>query len=131
MLLKKIIKNEKGALSFEFLGILPFFFLFFLLLWQVVASGYAVFTAKSAVNDAAKVLAASNDLEQAKETAIEAIGDSSVLQYKKIEVTPLNSTGKFKLTLYTENMLVFIPDKWKPSSSLSLTQSATGQVLVP
>ena len=38
----KGVRNERGSLSIEFLGILPFYFLFFLLLWQVVASGYAV-----------------------------------------------------------------------------------------
>ena len=32
----KVVRNERGSLSIEFLGILPFYFLFFLLLWQVV-----------------------------------------------------------------------------------------------
>ena len=62
----KSIRNEKGSMSIEFLGILPFYFLFFLLLWQVVASGYAVLSLKSAANDGAQVYALTKSHSEAK-----------------------------------------------------------------
>ena len=83
---KKHLQNEKGAITFEFLGILPFFFMFFLLLWQVVGSGYAVFTAKTAVNDAAKTFAATKDINDAVLAAKTTIGSSDILKYDRIAI---------------------------------------------
>jgi hypothetical protein len=49
---------------------------------QVVASGYAVFTAKTAVNNAAKTYAATNQLSEAIDSAKETLGSSNVIKYK-------------------------------------------------
>lgn len=127
---KKCWQNEKGSISIEFLGILPFFFMFFLLLWQVVASGYAVFTAKTAVNNAAKVYAASNNTAEAVLEAKETLGHSDVIRYKSLVPVSLGN-GKFKLVLHTEHLLTFVPDQWKEKASLDLEQEAVGKVLVP
>ena len=67
MKVRRLIKDEKGSLSIEFLGILPLYFLLFLLLWQVVASGYAVISLKAAASDAAQVYAVSEDYYETKE----------------------------------------------------------------
>ncbi|QPC48494.1 pilus assembly protein [Mangrovibacillus cuniculi] len=128
---KKRLQNEKGALSLELLGILPFFFLFFLLLWQVLGTGYAVLTTKSAVNDAAKVFATTKDINEAKDIAIAAIGDSSVLQYEGIEATYIDSAGGFTLNLKASHTLSFIPDMWKKEASFTLEEEAVGRVLTP
>ncbi|AIE58784.1 TadE/TadG family type IV pilus assembly protein [Bacillus methanolicus] len=130
MFRNKEINNEKGSVSIEFLGILPFYFMFFLLLWQVVASGYAVFTAKTAVNNAAKTYAATNQLSQAIDSAKETLGSSNVITYKDLVPTDLGN-GKFKLVLYTEHSLTFIPKQWREKASLELEQEAIGKVLVP
>ncbi|EIJ79839.1 hypothetical protein PB1_05722 [Bacillus methanolicus PB1] len=122
--------NETGSVSIEFLGILPFYFMFFLLLWQVVASGYAVFTAKTAVNNAAKTYAATNKIDQAEKSAKETLGSSNVIKYKDLVPTDLGN-GKFKLVLYTDHSLTFIPKQWKEKASLELEQEAIGKVLVP
>lgn len=127
---KNHIKNEKGALSFEFLGILPFYFLFFLLLWQVVATGYSVMTAKSAVNDAAKIYAATNEYSQARDAAQKAIGSSSAISFKDLSIAPSSGDGKFTVTLKSEHSLVFIPDKWRDKASMDLEMKAFGKVLV-
>lgn len=128
---KNKLNNEKGAITFEFLGILPFFFMFFLLLWQVVASGYAVFTAKTAVNNAAKTFAATNDINEAEQVAIETIGTSSVINYENMQVTFLDGQGKFEMKLSAKHSLVFVPSPWKNAASLDFNQEAIGKVLVP
>ncbi|UOQ83623.1 pilus assembly protein [Gracilibacillus salinarum] len=127
--MKKQLKNEKGALSIEFLGILPFFFMFFLLLWQVVASGYALHTVKMATNAGAKTYAATTDIDEAKDTITEAIGSSSVIDYQSMNVVPLNN-GKFELNLEVSHSLIFVPDEWKPSTSITLDEKVVSQVLV-
>ncbi|MGD6942801.1 pilus assembly protein [Cytobacillus gottheilii] len=130
--MKKLLRpkwqNEDGAISLEFLGILPFFFLFFLLLWQVVGTGYAVFTAKTAANDAAKTYAATNDLQEAIQTAQESIGSSSVLSYKNL-IREYSSNGDFKLVLYAEHKLSFVPDRWREQATFELDEEAFGKVL--
>ncbi|WP_257985967.1 pilus assembly protein [Bacillus sp. M6-12] len=117
-------------MSIEFLGILPFYFMFFLLLWQVVASGYAVFTAKTAVNNAAKTFAATNELTEAIDSAQETLGNSEVISYKNLVTTDLGN-GKFKIVLYTDHSLTFIPDQWRKKASLELEQEAIGKVMAP
>ncbi|WP_394238865.1 pilus assembly protein [Niallia oryzisoli] len=126
---RKHFRNEKGAISFEFLGILPFFFMFFLLLWQVVGTGYAIFTAKTAVNDAAKTFAATNDIYDSIEAAKETIGSSSVIKYKAL-VPQYSANGDFTLVLHTNHYLTFLPDKWKQEAAISIEQEAHGKVLL-
>lgn len=121
-------QNEEGAISFEFLGILPFFFLFFLLLWQVVGTGYAVFTAKTAANDAAKTYAATNNLQEAIQTAQQSIGSSSVLTFKNL-IPEGSGNGDFKLVLYTEHTLSFVPEMWRQQATFELEEEAYGKVL--
>jgi uncharacterized protein (UPF0333 family) len=125
-----IWQNEKGAISIEFLGILPFFFLFFLLLWQVVGTGYAVFTAKTAVNDAAKTYAATKDLTKAQEAAKNVLGNSDVVKFKSMTEPASTANGSFKLVLYTDHYITFIPEKWRSKASLELEQEAFGKVLI-
>ncbi|MBM4763253.1 pilus assembly protein [Bacillus sp. B15-48] len=129
MKVKRMIKNEKGAISIEFLGILPFFFMFFLLLWQVVGTGYAVFTAKTAVNDAAKAYGASDNINEAINAAKDTLGSSNVIEYKNLVPQSLGN-GHFKLVLYTDHYLTFVPEKWRQNLPLKLEQEAYGKVLI-
>ncbi|MGM0831161.1 MAG: pilus assembly protein [Bacillota bacterium] len=126
----KRIKNENGALTFEFLGILPFFFMFFLLLWQVVASGYAIYTVKTAANEGAKSYAATKDPAEAESTVKKVVGTSNVISYKGLSVTPMDVNGKFEVNVSVSHPLIFIPKQWKDKTALSFDQSAVGQVLV-
>ncbi|WP_175986544.1 pilus assembly protein [Bacillus sp. Marseille-Q1617] len=129
-LFSKRMKNENGALTFEFLGILPFFFMFFLLLWQVVATGYAVYTVKTAVNEGAKTYSATKDSIEAENTVKNALGSSSVISYKGVTISPMDANGKFEMNVSVDHPLVFIPKQWKDKTALSFDQSAVGQVLV-
>ncbi len=125
------MRNEKGSLSIEFLGILPFYFLFFLFLWQVVASGYALLTLKSATNDGAAVYAMTNDVEQARQVVQDSIGSGGVLVFGSMDITSTNGNGKFKMTVQAEHPLVFMPKQWKETSSFDVKSSASGMVLDP
>ena len=126
----KAVRNEKGALSIEFLGILPFYFLFFLLLWQVVASGYAVLSLKSAANDAASVYALTANVNEAQSAMQQSIGGSSLLTGTSISVTP-EGNGTFTLTVSADHPLVFVPAEWKKQTAVSLNSKASGKVFVP
>lgn len=128
--LSKCLKNEKGALSFEFLGILPFFFLFFLILWQVVASGYALYSVKTAANEGAKSFAATQNINEASSTVKRSIGSSQVTTDVNVRVNTMEN-GKFELVVSAQHPLVFIPKKWKEGTAISINDSAVGQVLVP
>ncbi|GIP41195.1 hypothetical protein J31TS4_44750 [Paenibacillus sp. J31TS4] len=123
----KRISDEKGAVSIEFLGVLPYFFLFFLLLWQAVASGYAVVTARSAANEAAKVYAMTKSQTEAEAMARTIIGGSENLQFQHLSISP--SGKSFELKLETSHGIVFIPEAWRPAASLSFTQTAAGRVI--
>lgn len=124
------LKNEKGALSIEFLGILPFYFLFFLLLWQVVASGYAVMSLKSAANDGASVYAMTEDAGEAEGAVMQSIGGSGLLTGTSVSVSP-QGNGSFTLTVSAQHPLVFIPAQWKTQTAVSLNSKAAGKVFVP
>lgn len=125
----KVVRNERGSLSIEFLGILPFYFLFFLLLWQVVASGYAVLSLKSAANDGAQMYAVSGDYMEASDTVLESIGGSSLLTGATVSVTPAGS-NLFELEVQASHPLVFIPQKWKSTMAVPIKSSVSGKVML-
>lgn len=129
---KNKIKNERGSLSIEFLGILPFYFLFFLLLWQVVASGYAVIHLKSVASDAAKVYAVSEDYYETKDLIDKAIGNSELLKNHTFEIRKdIYNPALFVITIEANHSLVFLPGDFKQKVPIKLDSKATGKVLVP
>lgn len=129
---KKIVKNERGSLSIEFLGILPLYFLLFLLLWQVVASGYAVISLKAAASDAAQVYAVSEDYNEAKEVIDRSLGGSSILQNHQLSVLAVPGNSElFEIKITANHPLVFLPDQMANSALISIDSTATGKVLVP
>lgn len=125
----KTIRNERGSMSIEFLGILPFYFLFFLLLWQVVASGYAVISLKSAANDGAQVYALTKDPTKASEAVEKSIGNSSLITNPHVTVTS-GGDGLFDLKISAKHPLVFIPEKWKSTMSVSIDSKVAGKVML-
>ncbi len=126
------LKNERGSLSIEFLGILPFYFLFFLLLWQVVASGYAVIHLKSVASDAAKVYAVSEDYYETKDLIDKAIGNSELLNNHSFEIRQdVYNPELFVITLKANHSLVFLPGDFKQKVPIKLDSKAVGKVLMP
>lgn len=126
------MKNERGALSIEFLGILPLYFLLFLLLWQVVASGYAVIHLKSVASDAAKVYAVSENYNETKDIIDKAIGNSELLKNYHFEISrDINNPEFFIIKIDANHSLVFLPGKLKEKISIKLDSKAVGKVLIP
>lgn len=132
MRMKRVLKDERGSLSIEFLGILPFYFLFFLLLWQVVASGYAVLSLKAAANDGAQVYSVTGDYYETLEAVNKSIGGGSLIQNHTVTVNLVpGSSDLFEVKINASHPLVFLPDSWKKSTMISLESTATGKELVP
>lgn len=125
----KSIRNERGSMSIEFIGILPFYFLFFLLLWQVVASGYAVLSLKSAANDGAQVYALTGEYSDAVDAVNESIGNSSLLTNVTVAY-PTENNGLFEFKISARHPLVFIPEKWKTTMSVAIDSKAAGKVML-
>ncbi|MCM3719805.1 pilus assembly protein [Fictibacillus phosphorivorans] len=111
--IKRKINNEKGAISLEFLGILPFYFFLLLLLWQAVAFGYSVITTQSAMNEAAKVVSTGGTQEDAINQASEIIGGGDLINFQSVNFSPIDTDGDFTTTINVEMGLVFIPDQWR------------------
>lgn len=132
MKVRKLLKEERGSLSIEFLGILPLYFLLFLLLWQVVASGYAVISLKAAASDAAQVYAVSEDYYEAKEVIDQSIGDGSILQNHQFVVQDVpGNPDLFEIKITAQHPLVFLPKRIANQALISIDSKATGKVLVP
>ena len=77
MPLKQTIRDEKGSMTIEFLAVLPLVFLILMVCWQFLIGVYAVITAQSAANEAAKVYAITRDSGEAlaaAETVVAAAG---------------------------------------------------------
>ena len=132
MKVRKLLKDERGSLSIEFLGILPLYFLLFLLLWQVVASGYAVISLKAVASDAAQVYAVSEDYYEKKEVVDHSLGGSSLLKNHSFVIQNVHgSAALFEIKITARHPLVFLPDSMANLASISIDSKATGKVLVP
>lgn len=132
MKMKRILKEERGSLSIEFLGILPFYFLFFLLLWQVVASGYAILSLKAAANDGAQVYSVTGDYYETLEAVNKSIGGGSLIQNHTVTVNLVSGhSDLFEVKINASHPLVFLPDSWQNSTMISLESTATGKEIAP
>lgn len=128
-MLKRLLKNDKGSISLEFIGVLPFFFLFMLLIFQGFVLGYALITSQSAVNEAAKVYAEGDTLTESKQAAQKIVGNSSYLTLNSLTIPSQESDGDFEVRANVSIDLMFIPDKWKSISSITFNQSASSRVI--
>ena len=126
----RLLKSEKGSISLEFLGVLPFLFLFMLLLWQAVASGVAIIRTQSATNEATRVYATTHDQLKAENKAKDIIGSGSIMTYKGLEIIQDYNDDDFKTTVDVDLSLVFIPKQWRgDKTAIPFQMSATGKEL--
>ncbi|MGG3915106.1 TadE/TadG family type IV pilus assembly protein [Rossellomorea vietnamensis] len=128
-MLKRLLINNKGSISLEFIGVLPFFFLFMLLVFQGFVLGYALITAQSAVNEAAKVYSEGDTLSESREAAQKIVGNSSYLTLNSLSIPSQDSDGDFEVNANVSIDLMFIPDKWKSVSSITFNQTASSRVI--
>ncbi|MBP2241758.1 hypothetical protein J2Z40_002330 [Cytobacillus eiseniae] len=127
--IKERIREEKGSFTLEFLMVLPYYLFFFLLLWQAVASGMTIMQAQSAVNEAAKIYAITERIDEARDAAKTAIGHSDIMTFDDFDIPPHPGSKEFVAEVKLTHGLVFVPKEWRKVASMQLTHSATGRVL--
>ena len=116
-------------MTLEFLMVFPYYLFFFLILWQVVASGLTFMKAQSAVNEAAKVYSITSNLTEAKNKASEILGSNDMMAYKNFEVEPPGATEDFKAIIEFEHGFVFIPKQWRQNTAITIPLSVHGKVI--
>lgn len=110
MRLKKIVSNEKGSVTVEFIAILPFVFLIMLICWQFLVGVYGVIISQSAANEAAKVYAItgnSGEAMQAAKNVVDAAGGS--ITFNSGDITG-EGNGYFTAKVGVQMELEFLPD---------------------
>ena len=68
-LLKKFIHNERGVATFEFLGMVPFFLMTAIIVWQAGLFGHTLIVAASAAREGARAMAVEEDCYAAADNA--------------------------------------------------------------
>lgn len=129
--MKKKINNEDGSATIEFLAMVPLVFLIMMILWQFLVAGYAVIVAQSALNEAAKTYAVTEDIGEATSSANNLVNKAG----GNIEIlSPLdpvnNGNNHFTLRMHVNLDLIFIPDSiagYIPK--VSFTREISGRVM--
>jgi hypothetical protein len=130
---RKLIKNEKGSATIEFIAMVPLVLLIMMILWQFLIAGYAVIITQSAANEAAKIYSLSENKSEAENAAkrvIESAGDN--LTFKSID-NPVSYNGdskNFKMNLNVEMNVIFIPkDIVGKIPPITFSKSISGRVM--
>jgi hypothetical protein len=103
--------NEKGSASIEFIAMIPFVFLLMVMLWQLLIGAYALITAQSAANEAAKVYSTTENQAEATSAAskiVNATGDSIKFNESRTFISS-GSDKQFTSSVGVDLKLVFIP----------------------
>ncbi|PFK47106.1 MULTISPECIES: TadE family protein [Bacillus cereus group] len=110
--MKRLLKNEEGSATLEFIGILPIVIIFFVFLWQFSLVTYSYFLGHSAANEAAKVYSITGNSAKANSIIQKTIGTNSnhFLYLKDSEITSPNNAGEFKVKVLTHYNVKILPD---------------------
>lgn len=106
---RKMVFNQRGSVTVELIGLLPLVFLILMICWQFLVGVYAVITAQSAANEAAKVYAITRDYVEAMDAAqhiVSAAGGGISYQDGAIHA---KGDGYFTAEIDVAVDLVFIP----------------------
>lgn len=110
MKVKHCIGNQKGSVTVEFLGVLPLVFLVMLICWQFLMGAYAVITAQSAANEAAKVFAITGSSSQARSAARDIVNAAGGgISFHSAEISS-GWDSYFTAKVGVNVDLVFLPD---------------------
>lgn len=132
----RALQNEKGSVTVEFIGILPFVFLILLILWQFLTGVYAVIIAQSAANEAAKVYSITGNSSEARKAAREIVNSAGGgISYDGTN-SRITSEGPnyFVASIGVNLDLFFIPDFIKQNMEekdrvISLSRELRGRVV--
>lgn len=135
-MVSRTMNSEKGSVTVEFIGILPFVFLILLILWQFLTGVYAVIIAQSAANEAAKVYAITGNTGEAMSAAREIVNSAGGgISYDDSSSGISGEGGSyFTARIGVDLDLFFIPDFIKRNMSeedkvISLSRELRGRVV--
>lgn len=125
---RKVVKNERGVATIEFLAMLPLVFFIMMVFFQFLVAGYAIIIAQSAANEAAKTYSVTSSIDEAKKAAekvVETAGDN--LEFKKVETDGGNN---FEMTVFVDMNLIFVPEKYAGKlPKITFSKSISGRVM--
>lgn len=128
--MKKKLQNERGSATIEFLAMVPLVLLIMMIFWQFLVAGYAVIISQSALNEAAKTYSVTDgSLSEANSTAKDFIQNAGGnLEFRNIADS--RNGNNFRLTLYVNLNLVFIPEKYVGKlPKISFSKEISGRVM--
>jgi len=132
----RALQNERGSVTVEFIGILPFVFLILLILWQFLTGVYAVIIAQSAANEAAKVYSITGNSSEAKKAAREIVNSAGGgISYNDSNSSISHEGANLFVARIGVNLdLFFIPDFIKQNMEekdrvISLSRELRGRVV--
>jgi len=107
----KVLRREEGSATIEFLAMVPLVFFIMMIFWQFLVAGYSAIVAQSAVNEAAKTYAVTNNIAEASLAASNFIDDvGGNLEFVNLYESS-RSGNNFGLTLNVNLELNFVPEK--------------------
>lgn len=98
-------------------------------MWQVVASGIAIISTQSAINEATEVYAVSQDINEAQQKAKEIIGSGEFLTYSSFSIPSEQSNGSFDAKLKVNLYLAFLPNDWQDEIPIPFTVTTSSRVM--
>ncbi|MBH0171677.1 TadE/TadG family type IV pilus assembly protein [Fictibacillus sp. 18YEL24] len=114
----KKLKSEKGSAAIEFLGMVPLVLLLMVALWQFFAGAYAFIVTQSAANEAAKVYAMTENIDEATSAAnkvVSAAGDSILFNASRTSINA-SSERQFSASVGVDFELSFLKKLFKGST---------------
>jgi Flp pilus assembly protein TadG len=126
----KILRREEGSATIEFLAMVPLVFFIMMIFWQFLVAGYSAIVAQSAVNEAAKTYAVTNNIDEASLAASNFIDDvGGNLEFVNLYESS-RSGNNFGLTLNVNLELNFVPEKIVGVlPSVAFERSVSGRVM--
>src|SRR5699024_204669 len=121
-------KNEDGSLSIEFMGLLPFVLILFLVLWQLIGTGSSLLMAQKAISESAKVYSITEDRGEAENAVREIIGDSSSLDYSQFNIVE-EGDGYFRVKFIGNYKAVFLPLEWQEKYAFEVPHQSYSRVI--
>lgn len=126
------INSERGSMSLEFLAMVPYVLLLMTMLWQLVVGAYALITAQSAANEAAKVYSVTEDQGDALSAAqaiVASTGNSIKYNGSRSGVSK-GSGNAFSVKIGVDVDLVFLPNKFFPDNwKVPINQQTASRVI--
>lgn len=114
---QNLFRNEQGSLSIEFIGLLPFVIILFLIIWQLIGTGTSLLMAQKAVNESAKVYSITKDTSDAERAVRNIIGSNSSMNYTNFSVQ-YEGDKYFNVKFDANYKIVFLPERWRKTFTI-------------